>query len=71
MEKGFYMSHLVLGYALAATGSFHPAGEELETAARLAGDGALASRPAAPSRSAAHRVETPDDTDPREKRVTR
>ncbi len=41
MEEHFYMSHMVLGYALAASGSYQQAIEELETAASLAGDGAM------------------------------
>ena len=41
MESGFYMSHMVLGYALVAKGMFSEATVELETAVSLAGDGAM------------------------------
>lgn len=41
MEEDFYMSHMVLGYALAAKGSYDEAIQALETAATLAGDGAM------------------------------
>lgn len=41
MQNDFYMSHMVLGYALAAKGSLDEAASELETAAALAGDGAM------------------------------
>jgi len=41
MEENFYMSHMVLGYALAAGGKYDQSIQELETAATLAGDGAM------------------------------
>ncbi|MFO8100698.1 MAG: hypothetical protein R6U37_00800 [Dehalococcoidia bacterium] len=41
MESGFYMSHMVLGYALAAAGLFDESINALETSANLAGDAAM------------------------------
>ena len=67
MEENFYMSHMVLGYALAGTGRYPEATYELETAARLAGEGAI--EPLAVLSYVYNRAERPGDARNAEKRL--